>query len=277
MIEPRFDKDGIQLYCADCLDVMPQLEAGSIDLTVTSPPYGKMRTYNGHVDKFRFEPIAQELYRVTKPGGVVVWVVGDETVNGSESGDSYKQALYFMGLGFNLHDTMIYMKSGPSYPSQDKYYQVFEFMFILSRGKPNVFIPIKDRENRWWGEKWSKIRSRRKKDGSLVIQSWYKEEGERFGTRFNIWQYTVGNGYNAEEDYAYDHPAIFPEALAYDHILSWSNPGGVILDPMMGSGTTGKMAYKLERQFIGIEVSEEYYPISEKRIRDAMLQIRMPI
>jgi site-specific DNA-methyltransferase (adenine-specific) len=250
------------------------LEAGSVDLTVTSPPYDNLRTYNGYT--FNFEGIAQELYRVTKAGGVVVWVVGDASDNGSETGTSFRQALYFKELGFNLHDTMIYMKAGPSYPSQDKYYQVFEYMFILSNGKPKTFNPIKDRENRWFGQKWSKVRTRRKKNGDLKSQIWYADEGERLGTRFNIWQYAVGYGYQGDE-LAHQHPASFPEDLVQDHILSWSNPGDMVLDPLMGSGTTGKMATLFQRDFIGIELSDKYYELAKKRIAQAQLQIRMDI
>jgi len=260
------------LYLGECSRVMRErIPDASIDLTVTSPPYGNLRTYNGYV--FDFEAIAQELWRVTKPGGVVVWVVGDATINGSETGTRFRQALRFMDLGFRLHDTMIYEKNGPSYPSQDKYYQVFEYMFILSKGSPHIFNPIKDRKNRWFGQKWSKGRTRRDANGDLQWQDWYKDEGKEYGTRFNIWRFNVGAGYTAEEDYAYEHPAMFPEALARDHILSWSNPGDTVLDPMMGSGTTGKMAMRYQREFIGIEISAEYYEIAKKR----MSQMVMPL
>lgn len=265
----------VELILGDCAEIMTTFPNACIDLTVTSPPYDNLRTYNGYT--FNFEATAEQLYRVTKPGGVVVWVVGDATVNGSETGTSFSQALYFKECGFNLHDTMIYQKNGPSYPSQDKYYQVFEFMFIFSKNKPVTFNPIKDRLNRWFGEKWSKTRTRRDKDGSLKVQDWYKEEGSKFGTRFNVWKYNVGAGYTAKEDYAYDHPAIFPESLARDHILSWSNIGDTVFDPMMGSGTTGKMAVSNDRNFIGIEISAEYLKISEKRIKDAQQQMRLPL
>ena len=262
--------NNVTLHLGDCAEVMRSFPDGCIDLTVTSPPYDNLRTYNGYV--FDFEAIARQLCRVTKPGGVVVWVVGDATINGSESGASFRQVLYFKEIGFSIHDTMIYLKNGPAYPSQDRYYQVFEFMFILSKGKPKTFNPIKDRENRWYGQKWGKTRTRRETDGTLKVQDWYKEEGEKFGTRFNVWKFNVGAGYTAEENYAHEHPAMFPEALARDHILSWSNPGDMVFDPMTGSGTTGKMAVKYGRNFTGIEISAEYYQIAERRIRAAQQQ-----
>lgn len=254
------------LYCGDCAQVMAQhIADNSIDLTVTSPPYDNLRTYNGYT--FDFEAIAAQLWRVTKPGGVVVWVVGDATINGSETGTSFRQALHFMALGFNLHDTMIYEKNGASYPNQERYYQVFEYMFVLSKGAPKTYNPIKDRENRWFGQKWSKGRTRRNKDGSLTRQDWYdKDAGSKFGVRYNIWRIFVGAGYSHTDDLAMSHPGTFPEALARDHILSWSNPGDVVLDPMCGSGTTLKMALLNGRRAIGIDVSAEYVELARQRI-----------
>jgi site-specific DNA-methyltransferase (adenine-specific) len=235
-----------------------------LDLAVTSPPYDNLRNYNGY--SFDFENTAKELYRVTKQGGVVVWVVGDATVNGSETGTSFKQALYFIQCGFNLHDTMIYEKNGPAYPSQNKYYQIFEYMFILSKGKPKTFNPIKDRKNLWFGQKWSKTRSRRNKEGVLKTQDWYKDEGNEYGVRFNIWRHNVGAGYSSKDDIAFKHPAIFPEKLAEDHILSWSNEGDLIYDPFGGSGTTCKMALINNRNWIMSEISEKYSEIAHERI-----------
>ena len=258
-----------KLYCGDCLEVLKGMDAGSVDLTVTSPPYDNLRNYNGYV--FNFEGIARELYRVTKPGGVVVWVVGDATINGSETGTSFKQALYFMECGFNLHDTMIYEKNGASFPSQDKYYQVFEFMFVLSKGRPQTINLLKDRKNIWGGS-WGN-RSRRDVNGNLVSSG--KIPDSEVGVRFNIWRYNTGKGFSTNDECAFEHPAIFPEDLARDHTLTWSNPGDLVLDPMCGSGTTGKMAIQYQREFIGIDISAEYIAIAEKRIAQAALQIPM--
>lgn len=253
-----------KIYNEDCLDTMKRMPDNFIDLTVTSPPYDNLRDYKGY--SFSFEYIAKELYRVTKQGGVVVWVVGDALIDGSETGTSFKQILYFMDCGFNLHDTMIYEKNGPAYPSQDKYYQIFEYMFILSKGKPQKFNLIKDRKNLWFGQKWSKTRSRRNKKGELKTQDWYKDEGSEYGVRFNIWRYNVGSGYSSKDDIAFKHPAIFPEKLAEDHILSWSNDGDLIYDPFGGSGTTCKMALINNRNWIMSEISKDYCDIAHERI-----------
>ena len=252
-----------QIIKGHCADVMATWDDDCIDLTVTSPPYDNLRTYEGY--DFDFEEIANQLWRVTKKGGVVVWVVGDATVNGSETGTSFRQALYFMGLGFTLHDTMIYNKSGPSYPSQNRYYQVFEYMFIFSKGIPSSINLIEDRKNKWNGS-WGK-RSRRNKKGELI--SGDKIPSSDYGIRFNVWTIDGGKGFSTKDDFAFGHPAIFPEALARDHILSWSNPGDLVLDPMCGSGTTLKMAKQTGRNFIGIDVSENYCKIAQKRVDGA--------
>lgn len=251
-----------KIHCIDGIKGMKQLDNNSVDLTVTSPPYDNLRDYKGY--KFDFKNIANELFRVLKLGGIIVWIVGDATINGSETGTSFKQALYFKEIGFNLHDTMIYEKTGASYPSINRYYQIFEYMFILSKGIPKTINLLKDKRNKWAGQENFGIRSKRNKNGIL-----YKSEKtivSEFGIRNNIWKYASGYGYSAEEDIAYDHPAIFPEQLAEDHILTWSSKGDLILDPMCGSGTTCKMAIRNQRNFIGFDISPEYVEIANKRI-----------
>jgi DNA modification methylase len=263
----------VKLYLGDCAKVMETFSDACIDLTVTSPPYDNLRTYNGYV--FDFEAIAQQLFRVTQNGGVVVWVVGDATINGSETGTSFRQALYFMGLGFNLHDTMIWDKVGMRYPDAQRYNPVFEYMFIFSKGAPKTTNFIMDKKNLYSGGLVARVSQTREKDGRLHENSAYRNDKNKvvreFGKRNNIWQVHTGGG---EGDGA--HPAYFPESLARDHILSWSNPDDVVFDPMMGSGTTGKMAVLYQRNFMGIEISDEYMKIAEKRIHDAQLQIRLP-
>jgi DNA modification methylase len=259
------------VYTGEAAEVLKSFPDECIDLTVTSPPYDNLRTYKGFT--FDFEAIAKELYRVTKSGGVVVWVVGDATVNGSETGTSFTQALYFKSLGFNLHDTMIYEKNGSALPDEVRYFQCFEYMFIFSKGKPKSINLIEDRKNRF-PERWGKGRTVREKDGSMTERGEY--HGKEIGRRFNIWRVNGGYGYSASDDYAYKHPAIFPEALARDHILSWSNKGDVVLDPMCGNGTTLKMAKQFEREYIGIELSPEYVKnIIEPRLRASNVPLPM--
>lgn len=251
------------IVTGDARDLLAALPDACIDLTVTSPPYDNLRDYKGY--SFDFKPVAAELLRVTKQGGVVVWVVGDATVDGSETGTSFGQALGFMRLGFRLHDTMIYEKAGPSHPEAVRYHQVFEYMFVLSKGQPKTFHPLKDRKNRWPGS-WGKV-SQRQRDGCL--QSRPQTILKQTGRRFNIWKYTVGKGFGQSDETAYQHPATFPEALARDHVLSWSDPGDVILDPMCGSGTTLKMAKQLGRRYLGFDISEEYTELARLRVEQA--------
>jgi len=237
----------------DCLEAMKSFEDGCVDLTVTSPPYDNLRDYNGYT--FNFEGIAKELYRVTKQGGVVVWVVGDATIKGSETGTSFKQALYFKEIGFNLHDTMIYHKQFYVPLTHNRYEQEWEFMFILSKGKPKTFNPIKIPT--LFGGKKSTLTHR--KTGEQPIR------GTNYGKERKM-ERIIGNIWKLQPQRGSVHPAVFPEKLAEDHILSWSNEGDIILDPMAGSGTTLKMAKKNNRNYIGIEVSPEYIEIINKRI-----------
>ena len=243
-----------KVHCADCLELMKDIPDKSIDLTVTSPPYDNLRDYNGYT--FDFEGIAKELYRITKDGGVVVWVVGDATINGSETGTSFKQALYFKEIGFNLHDTMIYEKNGFRFPFPNRYHQTFEYMFIFSKGSPKTFNGIKDRKNIHTNRAGKNMK--RERDGTKTYRESFTPE--EYGKRYNVWRYNIGGKKE------HNHPAIFPDKLAEDHILSWSNEGDTILDPMAGSGTTLKMAKKNNRNYIGIEISPEYIDIINKRL-----------
>jgi site-specific DNA-methyltransferase (adenine-specific) len=252
------------IHCSDCVEFMRNhMRDGLVDLTVTSPPYDSLRTYNGY--EFNFEAIARELYRITKPGGVVVWVVGDAVVDGGETGTSFRQVLYFQEVGFRLFDTMIYGKTGTSYPSNGRYTQVFDYMFVLAKGKPRTFNPIKDVPKRWPEGSWGKT-GRRKQDGTLDTKTIKQGDGSGFKQRSNIWIIANGRGFGTKDDIAYQHPATFPEELAEGHVITWSNPGDLVFDPLCGSGTTLKMAKKLGRQFIGIEISEEYCAIARQRI-----------
>ena len=252
------------ILCGNCVETLKNIPDESIDLVVTSPPYDKLRTYKGY--EFDFEGIAKQLLRVVKKGGVVVWVVGDATVKGSETGTSFKQALHFKDIGFNLHDTMIYHKDNPvPVGGNNRYYQAFEYMFILSKGKPKTFNPIiVPRRNKHNDKRTVRYRAvTRNADGSFVKKVVPIKENVK---KQNLWTYVVSGGASTKDKVAHKHPAIFPEKLAEDHILSWSNEGDVVLDPMCGSGTTLKMAAENNRNYIGIDISEEYCAIARERI-----------
>ena len=253
-----------QIYNLDCLDGMKHIPDGSIDLVVTSPPYDNLRTYNGYC--FDFEGVAKELYRVVKDGGVVVWVVGDATIDGDETGTSFRQALYFKEIGFKLFDTMIYEKAGTDAPHPNRYFNVFEYMFVFSKGKIGTTNILKDKKNTWAGTTSFGCRTVREKDGSLTPKG--VATVQEFGVRGNIWRYANGKGFSTKDDVAFEHPAIFPEQLVSDHIRSWSNEGDLVLDPFMGSGTTAKVAHLLSRHYIGFEISEEYCKIIRQRLNE---------
>ena len=252
----------IQLMQGDCLELMKDIPDGFVDLTVTSPPYDNLRTYNGNIDQWcfeKFQAIARELYRITKRGGVVVWVVGDATVKGSETGTSFRQALYFKECGFNIHDTMIWEKDSFSYPDVSRYRACFEYMFVFSKGRPATVNLIADRKNKYAGTVVHG--TNRLPDGTTFRKSNDKKSNvAEFGVRFNVWKIP------GEKNNTSGHPAVFPEQLAQDHILSWSNPGDVVFDPFLGSGTTAKMSVLNNRRFIGMELDPGYFEIAEKRI-----------
>ncbi len=245
---------------------MRRMDDGSIDLVVTSPPYDNLRDYKGY--SFPFEDIARSLYQVMKKGGVIVWVVGDQTVNGSETGTSFRQVLYFKEIGFNLHDTMIWNKNNVCFPETNRYYSTFEYMFIFSKGKPSTYNLIADKKNISIGRQITgterqlngKTKPRSNKQKSKKIKE--------YGIRHNIWN--ISPIKNNREG---SHPAMFPEQLAFDHIISWSNENDIVYDPFTGSGTTAKMAIKLNRKYIGSEISEEYCQLAKKRIRDEELKL----
>ena len=235
---------------------------GFVDLTVTSPPYDNLRTYNGY--SFDFESIAKELYRVTKDGGVVVWVVGDATVNGSETGTSFKQALYFIELRFRLHDTMIYAKENPIPLSHNRYEQQHEYMFVLSKGKPKTFNAIKQKTVTFGSYNHRRNTGRVAEAATRNRDEITEVKAEKI--RNNIWYYTVGT----KQDNG-NHPAPFPIKLVKEHIISWSNESDIVYDPFLGSGTTSKAAKQLNRNYIGSEISKEYCDIAEKRLQQEVL------
>ena len=263
-----------QIYNQSCITGMQEMDENMVDLCVTSPPYDDLRTYNDS-SKWDFEvfkEVAQGLYRVMKVGGVIVWVVGDAVIKGSETGSSFRQALYFMDLGFKLHDTMIYEKNGTAFPARrdgNRYSQLFEYMFILSKdSKPKTANLICDKPNKWagwqpWGKSGGTMRS---KDGTLVERQ--QKPTPDFSPRNNIWKYNTGKGYTTKDDFAFEHPAMYPELLAQDHIMTWSNEDDLVLDPFMGAGTTAVISKDTNRNFIGFEIDESYYNVSQRRLKE---------
>lgn len=256
-----------KIHNENCLETMAKMPDNFIDLTVTSPPYDGLRTYNGY--SFDFESIAKELFRVTKQGGVVVWVVCDATVNGSESGTSFKQALYFKECGFNLNDTMIWNKGCFSAVGalKSRYAPVFEYMFVFSKGKSKTFNALKDRINKTFTERggYKNYGTIRQKDGTTKKKTDESKTLNKYGQRFNIWNVPPYTGGNVKT--RLKHPAIFPEQLANDHIISWSNENDIVYDPFAGSGTTAKMSIINNRNWIASEMSVEYCEIIKERVK----------
>ena len=242
------------IYNEDCLETMGRLPDGIVDLVVTSPPYDKLRTYSGY--SFDFEKTVAELYRLVKDGGVVVWIVGDATVNGSESGTSFRQALGFIDAGFRLHDTMIWRKTNPMPKVKTKrYFDVFEYMFVFSKGQPKTFNPIMQATK--FGGKVYDSTVKQITTGKERVKKTFVLNSERY--KDNIWDIAVAQNKTA-------HTAVFPEQIVHDHIVSWSNEFDQVYDPFMGSGTTALVAQRLGRRWFGSEISAEYCDIANTRL-----------
>ena len=268
---PDFKDQLNQYYIEDCIDTMNnRIPDNSINLVLTSPPYDDIRSYNNNYC-FDFESVAKLLTQKLVVGGVIVWVVADATIKGSETGTSFKQALYFKNeCGLYLHDTMIFKKNTTSFPAKrtgKRYSQIFEYMFVFSKGSPKTVNLICDKKNKWAGTtNFAKQKSDRDKNDNLVLKSKFKPIPD-FSPRYNIWTYVTGKGFSNTDDIAYKHPAIFPEPLANDHIITWTNPGDIVYDPFTGSGTVLKTAKKLDRNFIGSEINQEYEYIIKERLK----------
>jgi DNA modification methylase len=254
------------LILGDCVERMAEMADACVDLTVTSPPYDNLRTYNNSLNDWtaeKWQAVIRELYRVTKPGGVVVWIVGDATINGSETGSSFRQALYAMDCGFRLHDTMAWHKPDYMPLTHRRYEQAFEFMFIWSKGAPSTFNGIKDKPNVGSGR--AVTGTWRDADGRTIKKSGANRKTvAKYGLRSNVW--IIGTAKGVKDN---SHPATFPEELVRDHILSWSNKYDLVFDPFMGSGTTGIVAIQLGRRFMGVERDPDYMQSAKARVSDA--------
>jgi len=257
-----------ELILGDSSQILKEFPEGIIDIIVTSPPYDSLRNYESDESDWNFETfqvIARELYRVMKKGAVMVWVVGDSTVKGGKTLTSYRQAIFFQEIGFTVFDVIIYEKTGSGPPHKNRYFNTFEYMFILSKGKPKTINLLKDKPNKWAGHETYGEITRREADGSLTVKG--KKKINAFGVRTNIWKYKNGRGQTTRDLFAHDHPAIFPEKLVEDVLESWSNTGDLVLDPFGGSGTTAKVSKMMGRDYVYIEKIDRYYDIAKERLR----------
>lgn len=259
-----------RIYNMDCMEGMKLIPDCSIDCVITSPPYDNMRKYGGIGDEWSFEkfkPIAKEIARVLKVGGVCVWIVGDATIDGSETGTSFRQALYFKDeCCLNLHDTMIWEKISP-FTHNSRYIPNFEYMFVFSKGTPKTHTLIKDRKNKWAG---TKVHGTLRQDMENLTEKHNKgKEIAEYGARLNTWNIP------AEKNNKTGHSAVFPERLVIDHLRTWAEKGNIVLDPFMGSGTTAVACIKEKRHFIGFELSKEYYDKAVKRIKAEQAQLTL--
>ena len=262
-MSPVYSNNDIDIYNENCLDYLQRQPNDSIKFTLTSPPYDNIRDYQGY--SFPFEEIAQELWRTTRPGGVIAWNVADATVKGSETGTSMRQALYFMSLGFRLHDTMIYAKKNPmpAGVSSKRYHQSWEYIFILSKDTPETFNPIMVKA------KFGHLEANMKHRGTDGELKYTKTKRNEFTKVRNIFEYSIGGGHSTKDKVAFGHPALMPEQLAADMITTWTDPGDTVFDPFTGAGTTAKMCMLSGRKFHGTELGADYCKIIQERLTQA--------
>ena len=256
-----------KLFFGDAVEVLEAFTEKTIDMIVTSPPYDNLRNYEKDQSDWSFHiftKVADQLFRVLKDGGVMVWVVGDATVKGGKTLTSFKQAIYFQEIGFTMFDVIIYEKTGTGPPHKNRYFNAFEYIFVLSKGKPKTINLLRDKPNKWAGHETYGEVTRREADGTLTPKG--KKKINEFGVRTNIWKYKNGKGQTTTDQIAHEHPAIFPEKLVEDVLNSWSAKGDLILDPFGGSGTTAKISKMLERDYVYIEKVEKYYNIASERL-----------
>ncbi|NQU26320.1 MAG: site-specific DNA-methyltransferase [Candidatus Nealsonbacteria bacterium] len=256
------------IVLCDCIIGMRELSKETIPLTVTSPPYDNLRDYGKH--GFNFEAIANELYRITMQGGVVVWVVQDQIKKGSETGTSAWQQLYFQRIGFRIHHRMVMLPLGNRNTTPVRYGNALQFALVLSKGRPRYVNLIRDKRNATGGQ--AHTYNQRTKDGRIVSQR--TAITRTWGPREPVWTYAVGGCHTTEDAFTSEHPAMMPEAMAADHIISWSRPGDLVFDPMCGAATTCKMALLNHRRYLGLEIHERYFQIAQERMRRAREQHR---
>lgn len=256
----KYNQNNISLHLQDCIEWLSTIPDESVDMTLTSPPYDNIRNYHGYC--FDFEKTAKELFRVTKKGGVVIWNVADQTINGGETGTSMKQALYFIECGFKLHDTMIYLKKNPMPTSGKRYQQAWEYIFCFSKNTPKTFNPIMVEC------KYGNLMANQKYRGPDGERNYKVTKRNSHSKVKNTFEYVIGGGHTTKDKVAFEHPAIMPEKLAEDQIITWTNPGDLVIDPFAGSGTTAKMCLLNQRKFSGCEISEKYCEIFSERLNN---------
>jgi DNA modification methylase len=260
--------EDVTLYCGDCREVLPTL--GKVDAVVTSPPYDGIRDYGAGFSGLDWKPVISAFPCLLKQGGVAVWNVADQTVNGSETGTSFRQALHAIDAGLRLHDTMIYCKEAVTFPDANRYHPAFEYVFVFSVGAPKTFNGIRDWKNKWGGSKMHG--TDRLADGTTKTISGVGRNVPQFGLRRNWW--VISNPYTGATG---DHPAPMPFSLAADHVLTWTNAQDTVADPFMGSGTTGVACVQLGRKFTGIELEPRYFDIACRRISDELKRPRLDL
>lgn len=258
----------------DSAEVMQSFPDKCIPLTVTSPPYAKMRLYGGHDYTWEtFKSVATQLVRITMEGGVICWVVRNQIVKERENLQAEKEKLFFADdLGLWPHQTIIGAPKGVPLPQSRRYASNFDYVYVFSKGHPRIVNIIRDRRNSRFGDLKSN-RLIRESNGSERLACGGEYAIAKWGFRSNLWSYSTGGNHTATDRISAKHPARMGEPLAEDLIISFSKPGDLVFDPFAGAGTSLKMALLNQRQWLGVEIFDEYVELIEKRMRLAKWEL----
>lgn len=259
----------MRLLTGDACEILPTIRESSVDLTVFSPPYDGLRDYKGK-PSFDMAVLGREILRVTKEGGVCCMVIQDATKNGAKSLTSFRTACLFADLGWRLFECCIYSRAGVPGAWWTKRFRVdHEYIFIFTRGDglPRRF----DKTSLMVESKYAGITAggtKRTTKGDFVAIK--KTVISPLKCRGTIWHYAASN--TERNKTKSEHPATYPDSLARDIISCFSKEGDLVLDPMMGSGTTGIASVNMGRRFLGIEISVQYMEIAKRRFRAECVQ-----
>ena len=256
-----------KIICEDNITYLKTLPDECIDFVITSPPYDALRDYNGY--KLDLHGLGVELLRVLKDGGICVMVIQDSTRDFAKSLTSFRTIVDWCdNIGFRLFECNIYNRQGTEGAWWKKRFRVdHEYMPIFLKGKrPQYF----DKEN---------IKIPSKHGGKIMTGANIRTKNGQTGSRkvkINPTKcpgtvMTFGNTCGGESKLKSKHPAVFPNMLAYDMIECFCPEDGTVLDPFNGSGTTTLAAKCLGRNYIGIDVSEEYNKIARERLETEII------
>lgn len=251
-----------KVHCMECVEGMEMLPDDCVDLVVTSPPYDAVRKYNGFA--FDLHQTGAQIHRVLKDGGIAAMVIQDQTKDFGKSLTSFRTIIDWCdSFGFKLFECVIYRKNGSEGAWWKHRFRVdHEYIPLFLKGdRPAYFDKQPLRVPSKHGGKVMSGSGNRRTDGAT--NGTVRREINATKCRGTIWNYLMAGDKNPLKR---KHPAVFPDAIPSDLIQCFCPPGGIVLDPFIGSGSTAVQALKHERHFIGFDISQEYCDLCNQRL-----------